>query len=228
MEHGRAPIGDVGMAGGRSWRGERSGLEAPGGSHNVLGTGGGLCGTGGAGRSRPEPRRPRARTAEGSLASDRPTGRSGTLGNARVCSRRPSWVEALCGGGGGDATWTGVRTNASRTRSRPAWVPGSVPAGSWAGEGQTEEESGSRPGSWSAPTAAGVGGGEAAGKEDASGTLRLEADRERSSGRGGTREFQDERSGRAGHWGSPQGEGRRAPGLLLPPRRRRRTPGCGG
>lgn len=149
MERGRAPEGDVGMAGGKSWRGEQGGLEALDGSHNVLGTGEGLHGTDGAGRSRPESKRPRARTAGGSLAdSDRLTARTGMVEMECVCSKYPSWVEVLYGGG--DVMRRGVRTNASLTRSRLAWVPGSVPEGSRVGEAQTEGESGSRPGSWNA------------------------------------------------------------------------------
>lgn len=151
------------------------------GSHNVSGTGEDLRGTGGAGRSRPEPKRSRARTAGGSPAdSDRPA-HTGMVGMECVCSTHPSWVEVSTGGG--DAMWRGVRTSASLTRSRLAWVPGSVPEGSRVGEERTEGESGSRPGSWTAQTAAGVGGEEVADKEGAFGPLRLEADRERSSAR---------------------------------------------
>lgn len=192
MEGGRALAGDVGMAGGKSWVGERSGPEALDGWRNALGTGGGPRGMDGAGRNHPEPsKRCRARTAVAGWSpadSDRPRAHSEMVQMECVCSTHPSWVEALSGGGGGggcgcDAVRRGVRTNASPTRSRIARAPGSVPEGNRVGEGRTEGGSGSHPGNWNAQTAAGAGGEEVAGKEGASGALRLEADREHSSAR---------------------------------------------
>lgn len=182
LEGGRAPEGDAGMAGGKHWVGEESGLEVAGGFHNASGTGEDVCGTNGAGRSRPEPKRSHARTSGGSRAdSDRPTAHIGMAAMDCVCNMRPSCVELLSGGG--DAAQRGVHTNVSLTRSRLAWVQDSVPEGSRAGEDWTEGASDNRPGSWNVQTAAGVGGEEVADIEDALGALRLEADHEHSSAR---------------------------------------------
>lgn len=143
----------------------------------MLGMGGDLRGMNGAGRSRPEPKRPRARVSVGSPA-DRLTARTGTVATDCACSTNPSWAELSSGGGD---VRRGVRTNASPTRSRLAWVRDSVPEGTRAGEDWAEGASDSRPGSWTVQTAAGVGGEEVAGKEDALGALRVEVARERSS-----------------------------------------------
>lgn len=154
-------------------------MEAADGLHNVLGTGEDPRGMNGAG-SRPEPKRSRARVPAGSLAgSDRLTAHTGTVARDCVCSKNPSWVELLSGGG--DVVRRGVRTNVSPTRSRLAWVRDSVPEGTRGGEDWAEGASDSRPGSWNVQTAAGVGGEEVADKEDALGALRAEAARERSS-----------------------------------------------
>lgn len=177
---GRAPGGDGNTAGGKRRAGEESGTEAADGSHNVSGTGEDPRGMNGAGRSRPEPKRSRARVSVGSLAdSDRLTAHTGMVAMDCVCSMNPSWVELLSGGG--DVAPRGARTNVSPTRSRLAWAQGSVPEGTRAGEDWAEGASDSRPGSWSVQTAAGVGGEEVADKEDALGALRAEVARERSS-----------------------------------------------
>lgn len=179
---GRAPGGDGNTAGGKHWAGEESGMEAAAGLHNVLGMGEDPRGMNGAGRSRPEPKRSRARTSVGSLEdSGMLTAHTGMVAMDCVCSMNPSWVELLSGGG--DVVQRGVRTNASPTRSRLAWAQDSVPEGTRAGEDWAEGASDSRPGSWNVQTAAGVGGEEVADKEDVSGALRVEVDRERSSAR---------------------------------------------
>lgn len=157
-------------------------MEAAGGLRNASGMGEDPRGMNGAGRSRPEPKRSRARTSVGSLEdSGRLTAHTGMVAMDCVCSTSPSWVELLSGGG--DVVQRGVRTNASPTRSRLAWVQGSVPEGTRAGGDWAEGASDSRLGSWSVRTAAGVGGEEVADREDASGALRVEVDRERSSAR---------------------------------------------
>lgn len=139
------------MAGEGCWTdevGEESGLEVVGGLGNVLGMGGELGVRSGAGRSLLVPMERCARmTAVCRGGSDRQTARNGRGGLAAACSRCPSWAEPLVGGDG--ATWRGVHTDVSPTRSPLVWGPDSGQEGSQAGEGWTGAESGSRLGSWS-------------------------------------------------------------------------------
>lgn len=167
------------MAGEECRTGEESGPEAAGGLNNVSGTGGEPGGRSGAGRSRPAPREGRARmTGVCPAGSDRRTARTWMAAAEAACSTRPSWAKLLSGGDG--ATWRGVRTGASPTRSLLVWEPGSGREESQGGEGWTGAESGSRPGSWSVRRAAGAGGEGAGGREGALGEPLVEADREHS------------------------------------------------
>lgn len=104
-----------------------------------------------------------ARTTDAYQAdSGRPTARTLTVGATAVCNTSPSWAAFWVDGGG--ERRRDVRTDASRTRFRCEWGPGS---GQWeiqGVDGWTEAESGSRQGSWSGQLAAGVGGEEAEGK----------------------------------------------------------------
>lgn len=139
----------------------------------------------------------------------------------------PSCAELLAGGGG--VTQRGVRTDASRTRSPPAWAPGSGREASQGGEGWTAAGSGSRLGSWSAQPAAGAGGEGAMGREGALGELLVEADREHSSARvprlGGSCVLRYWMRGCVGRLYNRQDEGHKVHGLMA---HEGGTPGRGG